>query len=259
MTGSPCIVAVDVGNSAVKLSAGGTGLATTSRSVPLESPAWPQQTMDWVRDQLGCQQAQWRIASVHRTAAEQLGRAISAAHFDARIHLVTRHDVPMRLRVDHPDRVGIDRLLSAWAASRETQRAVAVVDAGSAVTVDWIDASGEFQGGAILPGLNLQTASLAVGTDALPQIAWADAGRFQVPAKNTADAIRLGVLAGTAGAIDRLIDLYAQSLDEPYDVFLTGGDSAALSPHLRREHRQYANFVCRALLELPLAVGLESK
>ena len=258
MTNPPCIVAVDVGNSAVKLNAGGADLAKASRSIPLDSPAWPQQAMDWVRDQLGCQQAHWRIASVHRSAAERLGRAISAAHFDSRVHLVTRHDVPMRLRVDHPDRVGIDRLLSAWAASRETERAVAVIDAGSAVTVDWVDAQGDFQGGAILPGLNLQTASLAIGTDALPQIAWADAGRFEVPAKNTADAIRLGVLAGLAGAIDRLVELYSQSLGGSYDVFVTGGDAAVLSPHLRREHRQCANLVCRALLDLPLSVGLDA-
>ena len=47
-----------------------------------------------------------------------------------------------------------------------------VIDAGSAITVDWISADGRFGGGAILPGLDLQSRALARGTEALPQIHW---------------------------------------------------------------------------------------
>ena len=53
-----------------------------------------------------------------------------------------------------PDRVGIDRLLSAYAVVRRCESPAVIVDAGSAVTVDWVDAAGCFCGGAILPGFN---------------------------------------------------------------------------------------------------------
>ena len=63
----------------------------------------------------------------------------------------------------------------------------------------------EFVGGAILPGLSLQTRALASGTDALPQIAWNSGASLPTPGRNTTDAIRLGVLLGLAGAVERLV------------------------------------------------------
>ena len=275
-----CVVAVDVGNSAIKLcarrreeaaqgdlepSAGTGGSPATlgpgalDHSIPLSRSDWDRSVIDWAGKQLGCHDLQWRIASVHRAAAEQLCQAIAAAQPSAAIHRISHHHVPMKIRVDCPDQLGIDRLLAAHAAQRQFGSPLVVVDAGSAVTVDWVDRQGHFCGGAILPGLALQLAVLANETDALPQIELGRTGSLDRPAKNTADAIRLGVLTGVVATIERLADEFCRVMaPSPPNlgavetgVILTGGDASLISSLLRRPHRLAENLVCRGLLDLP--------
>jgi len=305
------IVAVDVGNSAVKLYAAGPDRRHAKQCFKLTQAHWAEAAVGWVSRAVGLADPEWRIASVHRTAADRLQEAILGSATDARIRRVTSRDVPMRISVDFPARVGIDRLLGAWAAYRELQTPVAVIDAGSAITVDWVDGCGDFQGGAILPGLKLQAESLAAGTDALPNIGdhhgrtplgdtqgrrverlpergWLRASpetdlpaaqrrgvsplpglcggegkgeRVSAealsappagPGKNTEEAIRLGIVVGVAAAIDRIVGMYASGSDRADPgVLLTGGDAAAISPHLKCRHRHRPELVCRGLADLP--------
>ena len=268
------IVAVDVGNSAVKLYVAGPDRRHAKQSFELAQADWAEAAVGWVSQAVGLADPEWRIASVHRTAADRLQEAILGSATEARIRRVTSRDVPMRISVDFPARVGIDRLLGAWAAYRELQTPVAVIDAGSAITVDWVDGCGDFLGGAILPGLKLQAESLAAGTDALPNIGdhrgrtpLGDTQRRRVerlpergwlsappagPGKNTEEAIRLGIVVGVAAAIDRIVGMYASRSDRADPgVLLTGGDAAAISPHLKWRHRHRPELVCRGLADLP--------
>ncbi len=254
-----CTVAVDVGNTAVKLCVRQSG-DLVDHSIQIDQGRWHHAAIDWVRDRLGCQCTFWRIASVHRRAAGRLIESLGEDLPDASINLVTYRDVPMDVCVDQPDVLGIDRLLSAYAATQiqaaqDHAGPLVVVDAGSAVTVDLVDAEGSFRGGAILPGLNLQARALATGTDALPQIQWQSHGDVKTPATNTADAIHAGILIGVASAIDGLAEKYLRNfrIVEPTSprLILTGGDSLALSPHVRTPHVQRPNLVCRGLLNLP--------
>ncbi|TWU57037.1 Type III pantothenate kinase [Rubripirellula tenax] len=264
MTSTACMVAVDVGNTAVKLAVE-QGDAIVDHSIVISHTDWHQSAITWVRDRLGCKDMQWRIASVHQRAADRLVDAVRIAAPSASIELVTHHDVPMPVAVDFPDRLGIDRLLSAFQARRITRDSspnsgscgpLVVIDAGSAVTVDWVDGAGRFCGGAILPGLSLQSRALAMGTDALPQIDWSEPHQVRIPATNTADAIYAGILVGLAAAIDGLTQRYIESWqqasgsDDTVPVILTGGDSLVLSAHLRHAHHQKPNLVCRGLLNL---------
>ena len=281
-----CTVAVDVGNSAVKLCVRLSQSDRKTRSEPstsdesliqhsirIDQSNWPETAITWVRDHATCGQTQWRIASVHRDAARQLERAVSHDGRNVSILHITAKDVPIEILVDEPHRVGIDRLLGAYAAWNRYRDAVVVVDAGSAITVDWVCVDGQFRGGAILPGLRLQTHSLATGTDALPELSWqisenpnhepGHASTPLAPAKNTTDAIRLGVLTGAAAAIDRLAQNYFSDLDrsgwsnansgtaQVGPLVLTGGDAAIISPHLQCRHDLVGSLVCRGLLDLP--------
>jgi type III pantothenate kinase len=268
------IVAVDVGNSAVKLCVSGPDRTAAWKCFELAQANWPEAAVGWVSEAVGVADPEWRIASVHRTAADRLQEAILGSATEARIRRITSRDVPMRISVEFPARVGIDRLLGAWAAFRELETPVAVIDAGSAITVDWVDGCGDFQGGAILPGLRLQAASLASGTDGLPNIGdrWgrtrlgdtggrpgerlAERGWLSepptIPGKNTEEAIRLGIVVGVAGAIDRIVGMYVSRSDRASaGVLLTGGDAPAISPHLKCRHRHRPDLVCRALADLP--------
>jgi len=251
------VVAVDVGNTAVKLALQFES-SIEHREIRIGSSGWELSAIGWVRDKLGSHHAagnspQWRVASVHRSAANQLRHAIELSQPNALIQLVTWPDLPIKIDVDDPDRVGIDRLLSACAAWSRFESPAVVIDAGSAITVDWVDPTGTFCGGAILPGLELQSRSLVMGTEALPQIELNTSSLVPLPAKNTADAIRAGIVLGVASGLDGLIDRYANvsglRVDE-FQVILTGGDARILSPHLRKSHQVVLNLVCQGLLQL---------
>lgn len=247
--------------------------------------------------------ADWWVASVHRDAARQLRDAAAARGIDAgALRNVTRADVPMRADVDYPDRLGIDRLLGAWGAFIEFRSPLIVIDIGSAVTVDHVTVDeeteeGRFTGGAIMPGISLQSAGLASGTDALPDVGWersgaepiatagADSGadallpgtnrifhpgiKLFAPGKNTEAAIRLGILAGIAGGIEKVVRIYEQGKRgtehrRRLQVVVTGGDAERIRPGLNVAHHHRPDLVCRALLDLsklrspsPAAVQVE--
>lgn len=256
MTDSSHLVAVDVGNSSVKLAAWGED-ALREHAIRHDSPRWDQAVLEWAVELFGDQPLLWRLASVRRSTANQLSDAICARGSQPLIEFITHQHVPMTLAVDHPDRLGIDRLLSAFAASRRFPLPLVVIDAGSAVTVDWIDHQGCFCGGAILPGLGLQSRALATETEALPQLQWDQPTPPTVPAKNTGDAMRGGILLGIAAAIDVLIVRYreaAQVAADQLTVVITGGDARTISPHLHHNHQVMPNLVCRGLLDLPRSI-----
>lgn len=142
--------------------------------------------------------------------------------------------VPVKTRVDHPERVGVDRLLAALAAHRACGGACIVVDVGTAITVDAVDAGGRFLGGAILPGPTLATRSLRQHTAALPEVDTSATDSTVSPiGSNTEAAIRSGILLGTAGAIERLVAEQRVTLGAEVRVIGTGGGLDAVADCLR--------------------------
>jgi type III pantothenate kinase len=129
-----------------------------------------------------------------------------------------------------PARLGADRWAALIAARARLNGAACVVDCGSAVTLDALDAAGVFRGGAILPGLGLMRGALLAGTHGV-RATEGDAGSCLAQA--TADGVAAGTLYGLAGAIDRILDEQAAALGVNPTVLITGGDGATLQPRLR--------------------------
>lgn len=253
------VVAVDVGNSTVGLSVRDAD-EVRSRNVSLRDADWATICQEWVHRKSQEARTLWIIASVHSTACDQIVQTLS--HDDRNdIHVVTGADVPMPVLVDAPEKLGIDRLLAAHAASLEFEPPFAVVDIGSAITVDWVDNQRRFCGGAILPGLSLQSAALHRWTDALPDLSdqWNlldprndNALQLRLPGRNTEEAIRGGILGGACGAIDALVREYAgPNAEPPPSVAVTGGQAALIAPRMGQNYHLLTNLVCRGLLELP--------
>src|SRR5262249_2725977 len=107
-------------------------------------------------------------------------------------------------RYARPSQLGADR----WAAPRAARArarasahfapACVVVNAGTAVTIDALDADGVFQGGLILPGMRLMLEALAANTAALKS----EPGTFRAFPDNTADALYSGAVQAICGAIE---------------------------------------------------------
>lgn len=244
-------IAVDIGNSAIKLALN-TAETFHEYSLSLNENDWQIAAIQWAQTQNDEQELLWQIASVHPKAAEMFTGHLRSICPAANVNLVTWRDIPMEPKVDEPDRLGIDRLICAYATTLHCAPPVIIVDAGSAITVDLVTRDGEFQGGAIVPGLGMQFASLAEGTASLPLLNTRNR-QPHYPAKNTSDAIFSGVLTAAAAAIDRLITEYCNQVDidsEIVPIVLTGGDAPIVSPYLRHNHERIDNLVCRGLLHL---------
>lgn len=146
---------------------------------------------------------------------------------------------------DDPAQLGVDRLAAAAAAHRAAPAAAVVVDAGTALTVDAIDAEGTFRGGAIAPGLRLGLDALSAGTSLLPPVEFA--GVPPLLGKNVADGLRSGALHGSAALVEGLCARMTAALGDRVAVFLTGGDGPLLQPHIAAVHTCDPDLVLRGL------------
>ena len=102
-----------------------------------------------------------------------------------------------------------------------------MVDAGTALTVDFVDGEGTFHGGAIAPGAAMQLRALHEQTETLPEL------RFSAPDDNafgrsTGQAMLNGVFHGIRGAVQRFVERYSEHYGAFPQVIATGGDAEAL-------------------------------
>ncbi|MFZ5467211.1 MAG: type III pantothenate kinase [Pseudomonadota bacterium] len=182
------------------------------------------------------------VASV---AGETVGEAIRAAVQDCwpgvpLAFLVSRAECcGVQVAYARPERFGVDRLAALVAAhAREAGNPVVVVDAGTAVTVDVIDARGRHLGGLIMPGLRLLRECLLGGAAAVGAV------RGGVPAVASDGILQAGTEAGVAagarcmfvGGALRAIDAASGEAGVGASLYLTGGDAAILAESLGRMH-----------------------
>jgi type III pantothenate kinase len=137
-------------------------------------------------------------------------------------------DVPFKFvtAVEEPDRIGIDRLLTAFAAWRRAPPGVSAValNVGTAMTIDFVESSGIHRGGAILPGPRLMARSLHEYTAKLPQVAIDPELPITIWGETTEAAIELGIANAILGVADQMIWDWASVREKPPAIFATGGD-----------------------------------
>ncbi|MBR2302142.1 MAG: type III pantothenate kinase, partial [Bacteroidaceae bacterium] len=102
---------------------------------------------------------------------------------------------------------------------------ILVIDAGSAITIDFIDANGNFRGGNISPGIKMRLKALHRFTNKLPEVE--KEGDTPTLGYNTETAIRSGVISGICHEIDGYINQIRQEIPDVL-IFLTGGDEKTL-------------------------------
>lgn len=139
-----------------------------------------------------------------------------------------------KLEINNKKTIGSDRIANAVGAYYHTNKAVVVVDCGTATTVTVVGEKAEIKGGAILPGVDLMQKALFTGTAKLPSIS------PRTPKKalgmDTISAINSGIIYGTAGAIEKLIKGIERELGYNLRLILTGGYGRLISPLLNLKH-----------------------
>jgi type III pantothenate kinase len=227
-------VVVDVGNTRIKWGRCAAGRLVGTASLPPDSPDHWQRQIDSWRLAPG---SAWVLTGVHPARRDYL-RDWLTGH-DQRVTVLSQASgLPIVVVLDRPDRVGIDRLLDAVAAlsDRQPGQPAAIVDAGSAVTVDWLDADGAFRGGAIVPGMRLMAQALHNFTAQLPLVEL-NSPEPPLPGSDTLLAIEAGIFWTVVGGVRQILERLCHASPAEPRIFLTGGDAARLSPLLKLPHR----------------------
>lgn len=147
------------------------------------------------------------------------------------------HSTVRGVGIDYPkpETIGPDRLANAVAAKKMFGAPSVVVDFGTAVTFDVIDAKGNYIGGIIAPGLAAMTDYLHEKTALLPKIRIREVSA--VIGKNTRQAMLIGAVHGYRGLIRELLNELKRKLKcEHLPVVATGGYAkliAAKLPEIR--------------------------
>jgi len=170
--------------------------------------------------------AQCLLASVRADAAEQATSMIRKELKLEVYRVETDMPIPVGRQLDREALVGEDRLLNTAAAFDVMKQACVVVDAGTAVTVDFVDGAGTFHGGAILPGAQMMLDAMTQRAAQLPEV------ELTKPAEaighNTMEAMLSGVYFGIRGAVQELVMQYAEQIGQYPSVIATGGDGDLL-------------------------------
>ncbi len=127
----------------------------------------------------------------------------------------------IEVRIDKPNEAGADRLVNAVGAFVEYGGPAIVIDSGTATTFDIVGADGAFEGGIILPGINLSLQALHEHAARLPRVEIRDPGR--VIGKDTVTAMQSGIYWGSIEMIEGLCRRIREEYAKPMKTIATGG------------------------------------
>ena len=167
-------------------------------------PEWLAQLCDWVREY-------WGITA-ERVVSRRTMLGVTNAYPD-------------------PERLGVDRWLTLLAVHGEGLSPACIVDCGTAVTLDVIDAAGRHQGGLILAGRHLMTEALLQATHFPAEPGDPPSGLL---GRDTGSAVRLAPLLAIAGMVEKVVRGIEAASGTELALVLTGNDAELLATRLGR-------------------------
>lgn len=172
------------------------------------------------------------IASVVDELSKKFKSSVDNVFKINSILLTSECKTGIKIALDNPKEAGADRIANACGAFMLYKRPCIVVDFGTATSFDIVNKNGEFIGGVIAPGLNLQMKVLNKFTSKLPKIDVAISNK--AIGNSTTEAILSGVIRGSACMIDGLIEQCENELGSKATLVATGGYSGLISSYLKR-------------------------
>lgn len=220
------ILQVDAGNSRVHWRCVDADRVVLGRG---DQP-WDAVGRDGLEWELPEQLSHLEFASVAGDRARDLKTVLAGAgHVTVTEFTTVPQACGVRIAYPDPGQMGVDRWLAMLGAYSRWGGPLTVVDAGTAVTIDYVDAVGNHHGGYILPGASLMKASLGVGTSGVRPGAVDDDSA--APGITTSECVQHGI-TWIMQALARQSTVY---WNHQAKVILTGGDSGAAAAGLGPE------------------------
>lgn len=168
------------------------------------------------------------VAAYNTALVEQI-RKIS----DHLIILTHATPLPVKIAYATPETLGVDRIAGAVAAWNLNPEAdTLIIDAGTAITYDYVNASGEYLGGNISPGITMRLKALNHYTTSLPLVA--KSLKYPEIGYDTESAILSGVMTGVINEVRTYIRQYCNK-HSGINVIITGGDSCIIYDKIKTE------------------------
>ena len=222
--GLPMIVDIDIGNTHAKwrLSLAGS---------VVERGVLDTRCKDWVALQSlrSYQPERIRVSNVAGSDVAERVRQITAKAFGLEVEFATASGAVGEVVSGYaePEKLGVDRWLALLAGWALFGNRCVVVDAGSALTFDFLDEQGRHLGGYIIPGRQMMLNSLFGGTSGVR--AGASQAQGLSYGQNTDAAVQNGCLAMTIALIEKMLSAEGPGMT---DLVLTGGDAESLLMYL---------------------------
>lgn len=238
------LLAVDVGNSSIHI-----GIFTDSDLIAsFRIPTWPDKPVFEYREEILNHLKGHRIepkfqgviiSSVVGEVTETLCKGLTGFSLGGPILVGAGLDTGLEFSVDRPEELGSDRIVNAVAACELFKGPSLVVDFGTATTITACNKR-KLIGGAILPGLGLMAKALHQGTSKLPLVEIGNGsssirGPLRAAGRNTIECISSGIIYGTVGAVERLVQEMETEEACRFKIVMTGGYARYITPLFRRE------------------------
>ena len=218
------IVDIDIGNTRAKW-------RVSSEGSVIDSGMLDTRCKDWAvfHSLQSHQPERVRVSNVAGSEVRERVRHIAAKAFGLEVEFAVASKVVGEVvsGYEQPGRLGVDRWLALLAGWELFGSRCVVVDAGSALTFDFLDEQARHLGGYIIPGRQMMLNSLLRGTSGVR--AEASQAEDVSYGQNTDTAVHNGCLAMTVALIEKMLSTEGLGMNK---LVLTGGDAKSLLTHL---------------------------
>ena len=152
------------------------------------------------------------------------------------------------IRLENPGQMGAGLVAADVAALSEHKPPLIVIDMGTATTMAVLDPNGAHLGGCVCPGVKISLEALTGQTSLLPGIQL-DSPK-QALGRNTADAMRSGIMFGTAAMLDGMIDRFQAETGWDFTIVATGGLARHIVPLCRHGILYDRHLIIKGLAKL---------
>jgi len=152
----------------------------------------------------------------------------------------------VELSYKDPNTLGVDRVAALIAANEKYAGNSCIIDCGTAVTVDVLDANGVHQGGVIIPGAEMMQKALLANT----KIEFNDSEvEYNVLSQSTENAIHTGCVCAVIGGVEHVVNKMVSHYDGFDQIILTGGGAVNFKTHASDSFQTQVHIVENLVLD----------